>query len=788
MEEDKKHNTNDIGDFEMGNTEPTKQPEPAATEQPASEEQPKINKYTEDIKRPDSPEIKPQVNPAGPAPEAAPKAEEAVKPVPSPQMTPAAISAQPGSGQTGVQQKPLEAPKKVVNPEARKKALLGCLGAFGGALLLFLIFAFVFLAQSSPDEVSPVAKLLGIDQSSFINGLITFVHIIFIIIALTAFVFTMVGFVQAAMAKKEDNITKKQNLKKGFIAMTALLIILVIWGIVFAYLDGKRVATGEDSLGQIVTDPEEVTQLSAPVEVKFDASRVSIDKNKYKIISFDWDFDDGETNTGQIVSHTFEEKGIYDVTLAITIQDKSTGELASGGEHHITVSITNQALASIFSADPQSGEAPLEVNFDGSESIDPDGKIESFEWDLDNDGEFDDAKGPKTKETFDKIGKYTVSLRVKSTTGEFDVSEKEINVLESVEPEAIITVVDEPDSYTVGVNYVFKGDESTSPTGKIEKYEWDFSDNSESKTTKTVSHSFSKEGSYEVTLKVTDEEDNIGETTKIINVGSPKGTPKAKISSQPSIQGDSLKLTGNAPFSVTFNALGTTDSDDNIVDYEWNFGDGSAKGFGETVNHLFAKQGTYTVILSVTDADENVGKSTMVVEVQPQGINASVSADKIEGNIPLTVNFDASASTYDDGQITSYKWDFGDGTQPKLGAATISHKYTSIGTFNASVEVIGSDNTSTKANITITVREIPLQACFVSVFENGKAPLETSFDPGCSTGTISNYFWNFGDNGTSSSVKPTHVFNAPGEYRVVLEVSDAENTVSKAELFITVTE
>lgn len=777
MEDDKRHSTNDIGDFEMGSDA-------------SSSEQPKINKYTEDIKRPDSPEIKPELNPSGPAPEAAPKPAAVT---PSPQMTPAPISTassatQPIQQSSIQQQKPLVPTKKVVNPEARKKALLGCLGAFGGALLLFLIFAFVFLAQSSPDEVSPVAKLLGINQSSFINGLISFVHVIFIIISLTAFIFTMVGFVQAAMAKKEDNITKKQNIKRGFISLIVLLIVLVIWGVVFAYLDGKRILTGEDGIGQIVTTPEEVTELSAPVEVKFDASKVSIDKNKYKIISFDWDFGDEETNTGQIVTHTFAEKGIYDVTLAITIQDKSTGELASGGEHHVTVSITNQALAAIFSADPQSGEAPLEVSFDASESVDPDGKIESYEWDLDNDGDFDDATGAKATETFDKIGKYTVSLRVTSTTGEFDVSEKEINVLESVEPEAVITVVDEPETYTVGVNYVFKADESTSPTGKVEKYEWNFSDDSDSKTTKTVSHSFSKEGSYEVTLKVTDEDKKVGETTKIIKVGSPKGTPKAKISSQPEIQGNSLKLTGNAPFSVTFNAFGSTDSDNNIVDYEWNFDDGSAKGFGETVNHIFSKQGTYTVTLSVSDADDNIGKSTMVVDVQAQGISASVSADKLDGNIPLTINFDASGSTYQDGQITSYKWDFGDGTQPKLGAAKISHKYTSIGTFNVSVEVIGSDNSSSKANITITVREIPLQACFVSVFENGKAPLETSFDPGCSTGTIANYSWNFGDGGTSSSVKPTHVFNQPGEYRTVLEVSDSENTVSKAELFITVTQ
>jgi PKD repeat protein len=92
------------------------------------------------------------------------------------------------------------------------------------------------------------------------------------------------------------------------------------------------------------------------------------------------------------------------------------------------------------------------------------------------------------------------------------------------------------------------------------------------------------------------------------------------------------------------------------------------------------------------------------------------------------------------------------------------------------------------AEINITVREIPLEACFVSVFEEGPAPLETTFDPGCSTGTISSYFWEFGDGSTSTSVKPSHTYEEPGEYTASLELSDAENNISEAEITILVTE
>ncbi|MDA1060402.1 MAG: PKD domain-containing protein [bacterium] len=671
---------------------------------------------------------------------------------------------------------------------AKKKIMLGCLGAFGGILLLFLILSFVFLAQSG-DEPSPMAKLLGVNQGAFVNGLITFIHFIFIIISLTAFVFTMVGLFKASMAKKGDKETKKAGLKKSLVGGLILITVLIIWGIVFAYLDSKRVATGPEITAPIITDPEETLELSAPVEVKFDGSNITFNQNKYKIVAHEWNFGDDSTDgTGQVVSHVYEEKGTFTVSLTVKVEEKATGEVLELGTFTKIVSITDEALAAVFEATPQSGEAPLEVEFDAGNSKDPDGNIESYEWDLDEDGSYDDEEGEKITHTFEKIGKYTVGLRVTNTLGEFNIAEKDIDVKKSEDPEPVITIDDEPGSYVVAVSYVFKGEESTSPNGKITKYEWNFNDGSKPVNTKTASHVFESEGTFEVTLTVTDEEDKVGVVSKEIVVGAPKGSPRAKIFSIPTLKEDDLFLKGTQPFALVLDAKQTTDSDNNIVDYSWDFGDDSQNGVGESVGHTFVNEGTYTIKLSVTDADDNVGVATLVVKVEAQGIKAELQADKVEGNIPLTVNFDASGSAFTNGQITSYQWDFGDGSDPKLGSANISHKYTGIGTYNASVKVIGSDNSADTAKISITVREIPLSACFTSVFEKGSAPLETTFDPGCSTGTISSYLWDFDDGSNATSAKPNHTFEEPGEYEVTLEIADSENTVSKAIVNITVTE
>ena len=74
-----------------------------------------------------------------------------------------------------------------------------------------------------------------------------------------------------------------------------------------------------------------------------------------------------------------------------------------------------------IAADPISGQAPLAVEFDASDSSDPDGDdIVSYEWDLDNDDAFDDATGVTTSEVYGP-GSHTVRLRVTDSRGESDV-------------------------------------------------------------------------------------------------------------------------------------------------------------------------------------------------------------------------------------------------------------------------------------------------------------------------------------------------------------------------------
>jgi len=55
--------------------------------------------------------------------------------------------------------------------------------------------------------------------------------------------------------------------------------------------------------------------------------------------------------------------------------------------------------------------------------------------------------------------------------------------------------------------------------------------------------------------------------------------------------------------------------------------------------------------------------------------------------------------------------------------------------------------------------------------------LAVTFDPKCSTGALDKFIWDFGDGEKSSSRKPSHTFEKPGTYSVILEVMDNKNNV-----------
>jgi len=165
--------------------------------------------------------------------------------------------------------------------------------------------------------------------------------------------------------------------------------------------------------------------------------------------------------------------------------------------------------------------------------------------------------------------------------------------------------------------------------------------------------------------------------------------------------------TGQAPFEVTLSALLSSDpdGDDDIESYTWDFGDGTT-GSGAQVSHTYTTAGTYTLVLIVEDQfgeTDRTSKTVYVLPAESEGPTAVISASPTSGTSPITVQFDAGLSSYDDGAISTYDWDFGDG-QYKSGKV-VSHTYVSATsrTYTATLTVEGTDGRTGTATVSISV-------------------------------------------------------------------------------------
>jgi len=158
-----------------------------------------------------------------------------------------------------------------------------------------------------------------------------------------------------------------------------------------------------------------------PLEVDFTGSGTDSDGN---VISYHWDFGDGETSDEQDPTHTFHANGEYIVTLTVTDNDGLTDDDTTT----INVIVTNQPTASA-TADKTLGNNPLTIQFTGS-GTDSDGNVVSFYWDF-GDGETSNEQNPS--HTYMEKGDYTVRLTVTDDKNATDSDSIPVHVTESPE-------------------------------------------------------------------------------------------------------------------------------------------------------------------------------------------------------------------------------------------------------------------------------------------------------------------------------------------------------------------
>jgi len=620
------------------------------------------------------------------------------------------------------------------------------------------------------------------------------------------------------------------------------------------------------------------------------------------IVSYAWSFGDGETGTGKTAQHTYEAAGTYTVTLTVT---DDTGATATATQSVTATLPPNGLPTAAFTA----AMDKRTVSVDASGSTDEDGTIVSYAWEF---GDGETGTGKTAQHTYEEDGTYTVKLTVTDDRGDTDFVSHTVTATGNKAPTASFT--SSVDDLKVSVDASASADED----GTISSYSWNWGDDTPAGTGKTAQHTYAEDGTYTVTLTVTDNDGATAQKTASVTVAAPVGpvtyaadafnrtvssglgnadkggawtlsntatnylvNGTAAAFQQPSggaqryayltdvsstdtavqveVTLPQRPVGGSAYYTVHARRVGTEDYRSRVI---------VSPSGGVTVQ----LQRTSTVLTNIASAINVAAGDTLIVRTEATGTAPTTFRVKVwkagtpepttwtstvtdttpelqqaghiglgvylggsVTNLPfqtrfdnlwagstngapaaanqaptaaftattndLAVTVDASASTDADGTIASYAWEFGDGATA-TGKTPAAHTYASAGTYTVKLTVTddkGATDSTTKS-VTVTAPAgpgdpeepgDPVNEAPTASFTTATDGLAVTVDASASTdadGTIASYAWEFGDGATATGKTPAaHTYASAGTYTVKLTVTDDKGATDSTTKSVTVT-
>ena len=145
----------------------------------------------------------------------------------------------------------------------------------------------------------------------------------------------------------------------------------------------------------------------SPLLVHLEARTSDVTSNP---VSVQWEFGDGTSATGSIIDHEFTGTGTVSVRLIVT---------DAGGKQTVVnsaVRLLNRIPHAQFTFQPNPAPTHHPIQFDASESYDPDGEIISYHWDF---GDGGTAEGPVVEHEFQTPSiEYRAVLTVTDDSGD----------------------------------------------------------------------------------------------------------------------------------------------------------------------------------------------------------------------------------------------------------------------------------------------------------------------------------------------------------------------------------
>lgn len=321
----------------------------------------------------------------------------------------------------------------------------------------------------------------------------------------------------------------------------------------------------------------------APLDVNF------TDQSTGEPLSWVWEFGDGANASEQNPNHTYQNAGIFTVSLMVS---SSVGADLEIKTNIINVQPQGEPTAD-FKATPLTGLAPVKVQFTDISQGNPGSWVWIF-----GDGGISGLQNPVHEYRASEF--YSVTLTVSNENGADTENQINlINVLDEGSPVAEFQAEPLVGFSPAKVNF------SDLSNGKISSWLWDFGDGGSS-SDQNPTHSYKTAGIFSAELTVSGSTGaDTEKKTNLINIedgGVPSGLSSAFVVDSRIVKPDS---------EIEFSDLSSGD----VTGRKWDFGDNTTSE-EQNPKHSYSKEDVYTVSLSVFNDDGKVDTLTRVAYVE----------------------------------------------------------------------------------------------------------------------------------------------------------------------------
>ena len=370
---------------------------------------------------------------------------------------------------------------------------------------------------------------------------------------------------------------------------------------------------------------------SAMVNAVINFSSVNSSDSDGSIISYAWDFGDGNSSTEANPSHSYNQAGTFTATLTVTDDGNSTGTSSATvtiTSDNSTTELNNNSSVSNLSASagqwlfytlsvPQ-GATELSISTSGGNGdvdlytqIDSQPTTNSYHCRPYVGGNSESCTEAAPQAGIWHIGLYGYN--------DFDGVTLSVSYNEdNTNNEAPVAVINGP--YAASENQVinFSSAGSNDPDGTISTYLWNFGDGNSSSQA-NPSHSYASAGNYTVTLTVTDNLGSENTASTTAQISTVNQAPTVVINGP---------YTGEQNTAISFSSNGTYDADGSIATYLWSFGDGTTSSQANP-SHSYSTAGDYSVSLTVTDNEGLTNSATTTASVSGDDIVTLSNGDSL---------------------------------------------------------------------------------------------------------------------------------------------------------------